>query len=61
MKKQAEEVEKNINAEGHITSSEVIDVVKDILIERERNADEIKELVSIAENVFEIARLKMKV
>ena len=61
MKKQAEEVEKNINAEGHITSSEVIDVVKDILIEREKNADEIKEIVSIAENVFEIARLKMKV
>lgn len=59
--KKVEEIEKKISSEGHITSSEVIDVVKDTLSERESNKEELRELVNIAENVYEVAQLKMKV
>ena len=60
-KKKAEEVENKISKEGHVSSGEVLDIVKEILSERSPDEEERNQLFSLADEIFESAKLKLKV
>lgn len=57
-KSSAEKIEKQISLVGDIAATEVIDVVKESILEIEKDKDEIKILNDLAEDIYKVVKMK---